>query len=109
MNPAIVPIEAEAQLAEGVARGVTLVDFWAPWCGPCRTVAALLEELAEEWGGSVRILKVDTEASPELAARYGVQAVPSLLLFKDGRLLDRAVGAGSKARLKALVRRASEA
>jgi thioredoxin len=70
-----------------------LVDFWAPWCGPCRHVAPLLEELAAELAGQVRVVKVNVDEEPALADRYGVQGIPTLVLFAGGRERDRLVGA----------------
>lgn len=76
-----------------------LVDFWAPWCGPCRFVTPVLEELAGELGDRVRIAKVNVDDEPDLADRFGVQGIPTLILFANGREVDRKVGALPKAAL----------
>jgi len=81
-----------------------LVDFYADWCGPCRALTPVLEELARENPGT-RIVKIDVDDAPELAARYGIDSIPSLLVFKHGRVAGQHVGLASKARLQALVMR----
>ncbi len=81
-----------------------LVDFYADWCGPCRALSPVLEEFARENPGT-RIVKVNVDEAPELAARYGIDSIPSLLLFKHGRVAGEHVGLATKARLQALVMR----
>ncbi|HMQ52718.1 MAG TPA: thioredoxin [Anaerolineae bacterium] len=73
-----------------------VVDFWAPWCGPCRMVAPVLDELAKEYGQKLVIAKVNTDENPEWAMRYGVQGIPTMLFVKDGKVVDRIVGAHPK-------------
>ena len=73
-----------------------LVDFWAVWCGPCRTVGPIVEEIAEEYNGRAVIAKLDVDANRDTAVKYGIQAIPTLLLIKDGEVVDRIVGAADK-------------
>ena len=77
-----------------------LVDFWAPWCGPCRMVAPAIEELAEEYAGRVRIAKVNTDEHQEWARHFGIRGIPTLLFVKGGQEVDRIVGAVPKANIK---------
>lgn len=83
-----------------------LVDFWATWCGPCRAIAPHLETLAARFAGQAKVVKVDVDHNPEVAAQFGIRGIPTLLLFKDGQVVDRIVGnPGSLTPLEQLVQR----
>jgi thioredoxin 1 len=83
------------------ASAPVLVDFWAEWCGPCKMIAPVLDELADEYDGRAKICKVNVDEQQELAAEYGVRAIPTLLVFNNGQVADQMVGARSKRDLKA--------
>jgi thioredoxin 1 len=83
-----------------------LVDFWAEWCGPCKMIAPILDELASEYNGKVKIGKVNIEDQQDLAARYGIRAIPTLLIFKGGQVAEQIVGLKSKRDLKTMLDRA---
>lgn len=78
-----------------------LVDFWAPWCGPCRMIAPMIEELAGEYKGSIKIGKLNIDDSPNAAMNYGVSSIPTLMVFKNGDVVERFVGVQPKNRLQA--------
>jgi thioredoxin 1 len=80
-----------------------LVDFWAPWCGPCKMIAPVLEELAKEYDGRVKVVKLNVDDSPNTASEFGIRSIPTLILFKDGKVFEQTVGAQSKENLKQLV------
>lgn len=77
-----------------------LVDFWATWCGPCRQIAPIVEDLADEFAGRAKVGKVDVDDNPQTAQEYGVRSIPTLLFFKDGEVQETLVGAGGKKALK---------
>ena len=81
------------------ATGPVLVDFWATWCPPCRMIAPAVEELAGEFAGKAKVAKLDVDESPELAQRYGVQSIPTLLVFKNGQVVEQRIGALPKAEM----------
>ncbi len=78
-----------------------LVDFWAAWCGPCRMIAPMIEELASEFAGRAKIAKLDVDNNPQIAMQYNVRSIPTLLFFKDGTVADQLIGASSKRTLAA--------
>ena len=77
-----------------------LVDFWAPWCGPCRMVSPLVDELAEEFTGKLKVVKVNTDENQEIAIKYGIRSIPTLGIFKNGEIVDGIIGALPKQAIK---------
>lgn len=101
-SPLIVNLTQENFAAQVLqSQSPVLVDFWAEWCGPCKMIAPVLDELADEYDGRARIGKVNIDEQQGLAAEYGVRAIPTLLLFHKGQVADQIVGARSKRDLKA--------
>lgn len=84
---------------EAIEQNVTVVDFWAPWCGPCRMVGPIIEELANDYEGKVKIGKVDVDQNPETSMKYGVRSIPTILIMKNGEVVDKHVGTATKAQL----------
>jgi thioredoxin 1 len=80
-------------------QGLSIVDFWAAWCGPCRMVAPIIEQLAGEYAGRMKVAKLDVDANQQVATKYNIRSIPSILFFKDGKHVDTVVGAVPKAML----------
>ncbi len=83
-----------------------LVDFWATWCAPCKAIAPLIDAIAEEFEGKIKVGKVNVDESPATPGKYGVRGIPTVILIKDGKVVDQVVGAVPKAQLEALIKKA---
>lgn len=85
------------------APGLVLVDFWAVWCGPCRMVAPIVDEISKEYEGKLKVLKLNTDENPDVAGRYRIMGIPTLMFFRNGQTVDQIVGAVPKSQLKTKV------
>lgn len=85
------------------APGLVMVDFWAVWCGPCQMVAPIVDELASEYAGKLRVLKLNTDENPEVASRYQIMSIPTILFFKNGQPVEKLVGARPKRQFKEVI------
>lgn len=95
----------DADFKQNIESGLVLVDFWAAWCGPCKAIAPKLEEIAQELQGTVRILKMDVDQNPLTPGQYGIRAIPTLILFKQGQVADQVMGNVPKEDLVALIKK----
>ncbi len=103
--PWIVETDAGGFDEEIVASIPVLVDFWAPWCGPCRMVSPVVEQIGREYAGRLKVVKLNIDEAPAIAARYAIQSIPQLIVIKDGQEADRLVGAVPPAQLRAMIER----
>jgi len=100
MSNAVVVDESNFDETVLQAKTPVLLDFWATWCGPCRRIAPIIEELSEEYDGKVAFGKVDTDQNPSITNKYGIKSIPTLLIFKDGKLMSSMVGFQTKDKIK---------
>ncbi|WOD38467.1 thioredoxin [Nodosilinea sp. E11] len=101
---AVASITQETFQAEVLQSDVpVLVDFWAPWCGPCRMVARVVDEVAQQYDGQLKVVKVNTDEQPGIASHYGIRSIPTLMVFMNGEKMEQVVGAVSKATLSSAV------
>ena len=99
----MVQVVTDANFEVETQEGVVLVDFWATWCGPCKAIAPVLDELSGEYANKARIVKIDVDQNPNLAAQYGIRSIPTLFVFKNGEKVDATMGMQPKAQLAALL------
>lgn len=106
-NPNLITV-SDADFEEQILKAdkPALVDFWAAWCGPCRTVGPVVEQLADEYAGQVKVCKLNVDDNKQTPTTYGVRGIPTLMLFKEGQMVDQIVGAVAKERIKELIDKA---
>lgn len=93
----------DQQFEEATSQGLSLVDFWAPWCGPCRMQSPIVEEIADEMEGQVEVFKMNVDDQPETAQAFGIMSIPTLIIKKDGQVVEKLVGFHDKDRLQAIL------
>jgi thioredoxin 1 len=96
----------KADFEEKIKSGIAMVDFWAEWCGPCKMAGPVIDELAEDYKGKMLVAKLDVDAEPEIAGKFGVMSIPTVVLFKDGAEIGRQVGFAGKAGYMQLLQKA---
>ena len=84
-------VATSESFAQDIAEGVVLVDFYADWCGPCQAIAPVIDELSTEYDGRAKLIKVDVDASPEISQQFSIMSIPTMLVFKDGEIVDKSV------------------
>jgi thioredoxin 1 len=99
MSSALAVTDAEFEREIEQHKGLAVVDFWATWCGPCRMIAPMLEQLAAEYQGKAKVVKLDVDANQRTASRFNVRSIPTILFFKDGKVVDQVIGAVPKPHL----------
>ena len=104
MSTAVEVTDGDFELEIEQHEGLAVVDFWATWCGPCRVVAPRLDELAAEFSGKAKVMKMDVDTNIKTPARFMVRSIPAILFFKDGKLVDQVIGAASKSHLESKFR-----
>ncbi len=100
MSHAVTVTDADFESVVEQNAGLTVVDFWATWCAPCRMIAPVLEQLAEEYAGKARVAKLDVDSNVRTASRFQVRSIPTLLFFKNGKVVDQVIGAVPKQQLE---------
>ncbi len=95
----------ESTFETGISKGLTLVDFWAEWCGPCKALAPTIDKLAEDFATKLTVAKVDIDSNPGIPAKYGIRGIPTVMLFKDGQQVDLFVG-NNPTKVREMVQRA---
>lgn len=93
----------KSNFKQTIGEGLVLVDFWAPWCGPCKMIAPVLDELDQEFSGKIKIVKVNVDEEGEVAGEFGIMSIPTLLVFKNGQVVDKMVGFTPKEALSSLL------